>query len=190
MFVPKLFLGEYLFIVFLINIFKNVLESTIVLFQDSVFSAHVQRIIPVDCILKTRVCKSCDGLVSIVHTHQNAWSFEIVSLHFYWSFRFVSRFKNHSERAGLLRYVVCGSVLISKGVSANNYWLSPSRDKSWNILNDDWLTEHSPVKFVTDCSVGTFPHLLELEFNYSGFVRGDSGAFYAHLAFLNSSCSV
>lgn len=190
MFVPKLFLSKYLFIVFLINIFENVFESTIVLFQNSVFSAHVQRIVPVDCILETRMSKSCDRLVRVIHTHQNAWSFKIVSLHFYWRFRLVIRFKNHSERAGLLSYVICGSVLISKGVSTNNYWLGPSRDKSWNIFNDDWLTEHGPVKFVTDCSIRTFPHLLQLEFSYSGFVRGDSSAFNSHFAFLDSSCSV
>jgi hypothetical protein len=53
--------------------------------------------------------------------------------------------------------------LVTKGVSADRYWLRPTRDQTGNVLADDRLSEDGSTQNVPDASVGTLPHLLQLE---------------------------
>ena len=52
------------------------------------------------------------------------------------------------------------SYLITMGVSSNDNCLFPPRDKSWNCLADDWLTENCATQNVTNGAIGTTPHLF------------------------------
>ena len=48
-------------------------------------------------------------------------------------------------------------------VPADGDGLGPARHKAWDVLADDGLPENSPPEDVPDGSIGTLPHLLQLE---------------------------
>lgn len=70
-------------------------------------------------------------------------------------------------------------------MSSNNDWLFPSRDKSWDILDDNGLSEDSSSKNISDGSVWTFPHTLKVKLLDSCLIRSNGGALDANLAFLD-----
>lgn len=80
--------------------------------------------------------------------------------------------------------------MVSESVPSNNDWFFPSRNESWNVINDDGFSEDSTVEDVSNGTVGTFPHMLEVEFLDSGFVRSDCGTFDSDLAFFDGICSI
>lgn len=49
-------------------------------------------------------------------------------------------------------------------VTADNDWIGPARNQTWNISAEDWLAEYSATKNITNCSIRTQPHFLQLEF--------------------------
>lgn len=53
--------------------------------------------------------------------------------------------------------------LVAVGVPANGDGLGPARDEAWDVSADDGLPEDSPPEDVPDGSIGTLPHLLQLE---------------------------
>merc|ERR1712168_452019 len=68
-------------IVLLKDVFKDIFESTIILFQDGVLRAHVERPLFADSIHKTTVSKISDCLVSVVHPHvDSTCSFKIKNI--------------------------------------------------------------------------------------------------------------
>jgi len=71
-------------------------------------------------------------------------------------------------------------------VSANNDRLRPTRDKSWDIIDDNRLSEHSAVENVPNGSVGRLPHLLKLKLFDTIFIRGNSSAFDSDFMFEHS----
>ena len=76
-------------------------------------------------------------------------------------------------------------VHITKSVSSNNNRFGPVGYKSGNIVDDDWFSEDCSIKIVSDSSVGRFPHFLEFELLYSGFVRSDGSTLDTDFALLN-----
>lgn len=54
--------------------------------------------------------------------------------------------------------------LITVSMSSNHNWLYPSRNQSWNLLANDWLTKNCTTQDVTNCTIRTAPHLLQVEF--------------------------
>lgn len=60
--------------------------------------------------------------------------------------------------------------LITMSMSANSDWLSPTRDKTRNGLADDGFSEDCATKDVSDGTIRTQPHFLQLEFcrEYTG----------------------
>lgn len=61
-------------------------------------------------------------------------------------------------------YTLCKqSYLISMGMSTNDNWLIPPRNQSWYSLAYDWFSEHSATKDITNSTIWTPPHLLQLE---------------------------
>ena len=81
----------------------------------------------------------------------------------------------------------CNSVLafidITVSVSADNSWFHLSRNQSWNIWNNNWLSENSSIKNVFNRSVWWFPHLLQIKlFNYF-LIRCDWRTFNSHFTF-------
>ncbi|KAL0619741.1 hypothetical protein AAY473_012425 [Plecturocebus cupreus] len=53
--------------------------------------------------------------------------------------------------------------LVTVGMPANGDGLGPARDEAWDVFADDGLPEDGPPQDVPDSSIGTFPHLLQLE---------------------------
>jgi hypothetical protein len=75
-------------------------------------------------------------------------------------------------------------------VSSNNDWLSPSWHTSWNVFDDDGLTEDDTTNDVANSAVGGLPHLLKIELFDSGLVRSNGCTLYANLASFYSFCGV
>ena len=48
---------------------------------------------------------------------------------------------------------VLALVLISVGVSSNNDWLGPPWHQSWNVRDNDWLSENSSIQDVSNGSI-------------------------------------
>merc|ERR1711976_452828 len=57
-----------------INLLEDILEASIILLQDCVLCAHVQRPFLVKSIFEAAVCKISDGLVCVVHGQGHATS--------------------------------------------------------------------------------------------------------------------
>ena len=77
MFVPKLAVFKFFFVLIIIEILENVFKTTIVFFKDGIFSAHVKRIVSIQSVFETRVSEIYDWLISIVHAHQYTSSIEV-----------------------------------------------------------------------------------------------------------------
>ena len=75
-------------------------------------------------------------------------------------------------------------------MSTDNDWFGPTWNTTWNVLDDDGLTENDTSDNVTDGSVGGLPHLLQIEFLDSSFVRSDGGTFNTNFASFDGLCGV
>lgn len=160
MFIPEFTLFKLCFIVFLVNLFKNVLKSSIVFLQYSVLCCQIKRVISLNCEFKRWMGEFINWLICIVHSHENSRPFEFVNFHYLTWVRFFIRLESDKKFACLTRYVICCAILISKSVSTNDNWFSPSGNKSWNVLDHNWFTEYSTTKLISNCSVGRLPHLF------------------------------
>ena len=168
---------------------ENVLESSVILLEDSVLRGHVKRIVPLESELETAVSESFDTLVSVIHSHTDT-TFSFVFVDFHCLFGSVISRKDNLKLSWFVNSKVSGFVLITKGVSSDNDRFLPSRDKSWNIADHDRLSKDSSIQVISDGSVGAFPHLFEAEFLDSCLVWRNGGAFDSNLAFTNSFSSV
>ena len=118
--------------------------------------------------------------ISIVHCHSYSRYFEIVD---FMMLGFLPLWSECEHKFTLaLHYKVCGTVLITKGVTSYNDRLTPPRHKPRNITNQDGLSKHSSVQDIPDCTIRGFPHLLQLELSYSILIGSDGCAFNTHLA--------
>ena len=75
-------------------------------------------------------------------------------------------------------------------MSSNNNRLLPISNKSWNIFNDNRLSEDCSIEIVSDGAIWTLPHFFQLEFFNSGLIWGDGGTLDSDLAFLDGFGSI
>src|SRR5690554_1254298 len=68
------------FIVLLVNILKNVFETTVVLFKNGVFGRQVQGPLFVDGLVETAVGKTGDALIGIVHGQSHPVALKVVNI--------------------------------------------------------------------------------------------------------------
>jgi hypothetical protein len=88
-------------------------------------------------------------LVSVVHSHGDTRSLEIVYIHdnlVSTILRGVDKLQLSRSRRDEVRRLV----LITESVTSNDDRLNPSWDRFRYPLNDDWLTEDGSVEDVTD----------------------------------------
>ena len=112
---------------FNIDSFKNVLESSIILFQNGIFSGHIKGILSLKGKFKAAVSKILNTLVDIVHSHTDStFSLEFVDFHLLLFSLCIS--EDDFESSGSVDCEICGSVLISESMSADNNGFFPS----WN----------------------------------------------------------
>ena len=184
MLIPKIRSLELSSVVLLIDLLEDILEATVVSFKNSVLGRHVARIVSGEGILHASMSESIDGLVGVVHAHQDARSWEVE--HFEISgLRSILRLEAHCELAGHLGAEICGSILISESVSTDDDGLGPARDQSRDVRDNDRLSEDGATNDVPDGSVGRPPHLLEVEFGDTGLVGGDGCALDTNFASLD-----
>jgi hypothetical protein len=62
MFIPKVQCFKLSFIFFLVEIFENIFEITVIFFEDGIFGAQVKRILARKRVFKTGFCKIFDRL--------------------------------------------------------------------------------------------------------------------------------
>lgn len=133
--------------------------------------------------------KVLDAFIHIVHSQSNP-SFTFEFIHFHALLFTFSISENDFKGSWSVNYKISGSVLVSKGMSSNDNWLFPSWNQSWNVANDDRLSEYSTIENISDGSVWTFPHVFKVEFFDSGFIRSDGSAFYTNFAFFDCIGSI
>ena len=88
------------------------------------------------------------------------------------------------DGTGLSNDVVLATVLVTKSVTTNNNRLGPAWDTAGDVGNNNGLSEDGTVKNVSNGSVGTSPHLLEVELLNTALVGGDGGALDGNLVVL------
>jgi len=103
--------------------------------------------------LKAAVSKFINRFISVVHAEHNTGALKLVNSHLC-RVTTVSWGKSHSKCTCLLGDKVSCTVLVSKGVSTDNNWGSPSWNTSWDVFDDDWFTENSSSHNVSNGTVG------------------------------------
>lgn len=139
--------------------------------------------------LERTVSKLVDRFVGIVHAEHDSWSFKFVDFH---DCRLAAILgsEGHCECSCFLGDKVGGTVLITKSVSSNNDWLSPTRNTSWDVFDNDWLAEDDTTNNVANSAVRGLPHLLEVKLLNSSFVGGNRCTLNADLASFDGFCGV
>lgn len=188
MLVPQLLGLELGLVVLLVDLFEDILESAVVALHDGVLSAHVEWIASLQGVLEAGMREAFDGLVSVVHAHQDTRPFELVDRDLF-GFSFL-RSKGHRESAWFAGNHILRSVLVSKGMSANDDRLSPAWNESRDVVDHDGLPEHSAVQLVSNGAIGTLPHLFESKLFDSRLVWSDGGALNADLVLLDGVGSI
>ena len=123
---------------------EDVFESSVVFLQDGIFCGEVQRVVPFQSVSEAALGKLVYALVGVVHRKSDA-SLPLEFEHF-GCFRFaVFALENHLEGSWLAYHEIGGSVLITKGVSADHDRLLPARNVSWHVFDYDRLSEDSSV---------------------------------------------
>jgi len=184
MLVPKSLGFELFLVVFFVDLLEDVLEPAIITLHDCVLGAHVHGVLSLEGILEAGVCESKNGLVCVVHAHENSWTLEFVDLNvFLWSA--TSWLEVHRECSWFPRYEILCLILITKGMSSNNDWLGPSWYQFRNVINENWLSKHSSIQLVSNGAIWTLPHLFELELLDSCLIWCDCGALNTNFVFFN-----
>ena len=140
-------------VVLLVDLLEDVLEATVVSLKNRVLGRQVAWVVSAESVLHACVSKSIDGLISVVHTHQDTgrWEvehFEICGL------RSILRLEGHCEFAGHFGAEIGRSVLITKRVSADDDGLGPAGDQSGDVRDNDRLSEDGATDDVPDGTVG------------------------------------
>lgn len=133
---------------------------------------------------ETALSKLLNALVGVIHCQPNT-TFALEFVHFSSLFLSTLASENDFESARFIDSKVSGLVLISKGVSAYNDGLLPTRNQSRHILDDYGLSEDSAIEDIADGSIRALPHLLQLELLYTCLIRSNCGTLDAHFMFLD-----
>ena len=86
--------------------------------------------------------------------------------------------------------IILASVLISESVSSNDDRFGPAWHESWDIGDDDWLSENGTIKDIPNCSVWRLPLLFQIEFRYTTSIWCDSSTLDSNLMFFGCFSSV
>lgn len=157
MLIPDLLGLKLLLVGGFVDLLEDVLKATIVLLEDGVLGAHVQGKLLVDSKLEGSMSEASDGLVSVVLSLGNTTAFlELVDLNLLGLSTLGG--EDHGELTRTGQDSILGAVLVTKGVTANDDGLLPSRNKTRNAGDDNGLTEDGTTKGISDGAVGGKPH--------------------------------
>lgn len=133
--------------------------------------------------------KAFNTLIGVIHTHSNTTStFIMINFHFlFWA---IISFENDLEFSWLIDYKICSFILITKGMTSNDDRFFPPWNKSWDVFNNDRLSENSTIQNISDGTIGAFPHLLKVEFFDPCFIWSNGSTFNSNLTLLNRISSI
>jgi hypothetical protein len=140
-----------------VELLENVLEAAVVLLEDGVLGAHVQRQLLVEGQLERGVGEAGDGLVRVVLRLGHAAAlleledFNLLGL------AALGR-EDHAQLARAGQHAVLGAVLVAKGVAADDDGLLPAGDEARDARDDNGLAEDGAAEGVADGAVGREPH--------------------------------
>jgi len=77
-FIPDFKFIKLWFIILLKDLFEDILESAIILLQDSILCAQVKRELSGDSKLEASMSEFIDWLICVIHAHQDSISLEII----------------------------------------------------------------------------------------------------------------
>ncbi|ESS69226.1 hypothetical protein TCDM_01967 [Trypanosoma cruzi Dm28c] len=172
-----------------VHLRKNIFESTVVTFQNSVFRREIQWPFLGECVLKATLCEVFNAFIRVVHAHQNTTGFKIKHL---LHLRRTTTFgdKVNFKRPRLVYNQVRRPVLIPKGMASNHNGMLPSCHQTWNVFAHDGFAKNCPAQNIPDCSVWTLPHLLQVELPYTSLVWCNRCTFHTHTVLFNGMCGV
>lgn len=140
-----------------VQLLEDILEAAIVLLENGVLGAHVQRQLLVQGQLERGVRKARDGFVGVVLGLGNAAAvLELEDLNLLGLAALGG--VDHGQLAGARRNEVLGAVLVAKGVTANDDGLLPAGDEAGDAVDDNGLAEDGAAEGIADGAVGREPH--------------------------------
>lgn len=161
MLVPDLPFLKVLLVRRLVDFLEDVLEASIVLLEDGVLGAHVQRQALGDGKLEAGVREALDALVRVVLRLRHAAAvLESEDLDFLR--RAALGREDHRERAIAGNHTVLCAVLVAEGVTADDDGFLPARHEPGNARDDDRFSEDGAAECVANGSVGGEPHCCGL----------------------------
>mmetsp|Transcript_21210 Transcript_21210/g.36159 ORF Transcript_21210/g.36159 Transcript_21210/m.36159 type:complete len:252 (+) Transcript_21210:550-1305(+) len=182
MFIPQTSCFKFRFIIFVINLLKNVHETTVVFLQNRVFRRQIQRIIQFHRILKASMCKSFNRFISIVHRQSNSCRFEIIhgcaNL-----FTTVGWCENSLEFTSSIKNLICCFILVSMSMTSHHNRFRPSWHQFRHVFAKNRRTKYRTAQYVANSAVWTFPHFFQTKFFDTCFIWRNRGAFDCHAMF-------
>ncbi len=165
-------------VLLLVDVLEHVLEPPVILLQDRVLGAHIQRQLLVERKLEARMRKPRDALRRVIHGHAHSAARPEIKHLDRLRFPVLGR-EHHLKRALAINHHILGPVLVPKRMAPDNNRLLPARHEARDAGDDDGLAEDGAAEDVADGAVGGQPHLLEVELLDARFVGGDGRAFDA-----------
>ena len=177
-----------LHVLLLVDSLESVHEETIILLKDGVLGGKFERISTVKSISKASSSKGLNTLVSVEHTKVDS-TVNVGNLLHSW-FAAIIRGERDLDSSWFVNSIILATILISEGVSSNDDWRGPSWNASWDVGDNNWLSENSSIKDVSNGSIWTSPHLFQVEFLNSTLIWGDGGALDCNLVLLGGLSSI
>lgn len=159
MLIPDLLVLKLLLIRALIYLLEDILKSPIILLQNRILGAHIQRQGLRNRELETRVCEPLDALVGVVlGLRDPAAGLELVDFDFLGLATFGS--EDHLEGAVAFYDEVFGAVLVAEGVASDDDGFLPAWYQAGDAGDDNGFSEDGSAQGVADGSIGREPHCL------------------------------
>ena len=166
------------------DLLEDVLEATVIGLQDGVLGREIHRVSAIQTVVQRRPSEVADRGVEVVHRHGHSAAGGVEDLKTL-GFAAVFRLETNGEGSWSVKDKVCGAVLVTKGVAADDDGLVPARNKPGNIRNDDGLAKDDATENVANSPIGASPHLLQTELFNPCLIGGDGRALDPDAVFLD-----
>jgi hypothetical protein len=131
---------------------EDVLEEAVVFLQDGVLCGELKWVASVEGILHASSGKAVNRLLSVVHTQGATWTIEVMNDLGGWCAA-IFWMENHFSSSWYLIDGILSSILITICMSSYNDWLGPAWNNSWNVTDNNWLSEYSTVQDISNGTV-------------------------------------
>mmetsp|Transcript_15068 Transcript_15068/g.42827 ORF Transcript_15068/g.42827 Transcript_15068/m.42827 type:complete len:436 (-) Transcript_15068:617-1924(-) len=173
----------------IVHLGEDAHELSIVLLQDRVLGAQVQRIVATQRVLKAGVRKPPDTRLRVVHPESHPRRVEAEDLHAIRLAPILWR-EHHLQPARLFHHVVGRPILIPERMTPDNDRLVPVPNKTRNGVDHNRLPEHRPVEDVPNGPIRRLPHLFQLELLHARLIGCDGRALDADVVLRDGVCRV